>query len=106
MDMAAYLRFVAALIVVLGLIVAAGWLLRRYGLAMGRSWAGAKGTGRRLTVVESLGLDTKRRLVLVRRDDREHLLLLSPTGDRVVEAVDGFRQTLDKTAPVDPKAPQ
>ncbi len=85
MDMAAYLRFIAALILVLGLIVAAAWALRRYGLQMGRSLAAGGRGGRRLAVVEMLGLDAKRRLVLVRRDDREFLLLLGPAGDLVVD---------------------
>jgi flagellar protein FliO/FliZ len=31
-------------------------------------------------------VDAKRRLVLVRRDDREHLLLLGATQDVVVES--------------------
>ena len=30
-------------------------------------------------------IDNRRRLVLVRRDDREHLLLLGPQGETVVE---------------------
>ena len=43
---------------------------------------------RRLKVTESLMLDPRRRLVLVRLDGREHLLLLSPSRDLVVSDVE------------------
>jgi flagellar protein FliO/FliZ len=36
-------------------------------------------------VLETLPLDALRKLVLIRRDASEHLLLLSPNGDRLVE---------------------
>ena len=42
--------------------------------------------GRRLAIVETLTLDARRRLVIVRRDDAEHLLLLGINQDIVVEA--------------------
>jgi flagellar protein FliO/FliZ len=41
---------------------------------------------RRLQIVESLAIDTRRRFVIVRCDGHEHLLLLNPTRDIVVEA--------------------
>lgn len=85
MDLESYLRFVLALVAVLGLIGLIAWAARRFGLVPGG--AISAGRGRRLVVVESLAVDGKRRLVLVRRDDREHLLLLGAgTGsDLVVE---------------------
>jgi hypothetical protein len=48
--------------------------------------ARAPGAARRLTVVESLMLDPRRRLVLIRADGREHLLLLGATSETVVES--------------------
>ncbi len=81
MDLVSGLRFVLALVVVLGLIAALAWILRRYGA--GRVTLGA-GKGR-LGVVEASHIDAKRRLVLVRRDGVEHLLLLGPTSETVVE---------------------
>jgi len=77
-----YAQVVLALIFVLGLIGAASWLARRTGLGQGR--IGRK--GRRLGVVESLGLDSRRRLVLVRRDGVEHLLLVGGVAELVVES--------------------
>lgn len=84
MDASTYLRFILSLVAVLGMIFAAMWGLRRWGGGfLNASPVGGK--SRRLALVESLSLDAKHRLVLVRRDDREHLLLLGATGDLVVE---------------------
>jgi flagellar protein FliO/FliZ len=79
MEVDSYLRFILALLLVLGLLALAAWLLRRsgYGAKLGRS--------RRLAAVESLPLGPRHRLMLVRRDGIEHLLLLGPHGDTVVE---------------------
>jgi flagellar protein FliO/FliZ len=41
-------------------------------------------TPKRMKVTESLMLDPRRRMVIVRCDDREHLILLGPGGDIVV----------------------
>lgn len=82
MDYGAYLQFVLALVIVLGLILAVAWVARRFGL--GAAPTGAR-RRRRLALVESLALDGKRRLVLVRRDDCEHLLLVGGGSDVVVE---------------------
>jgi flagellar protein FliO/FliZ len=74
MDFADLIRAIAALALTLGLVGGAALLLRRFGPeALGKITV--KGP-RRLAVVESLVLDPARRLVLVRVDDREQLLLL------------------------------
>lgn len=75
-------RFLVALAVVLALIAAITWFARRY-LASG--FIGGLGGRRRLSIVEYAMLDGKSRLVLVRRDDTEHLLVLGPSGAAVVE---------------------
>ncbi|MGE5538300.1 MAG: flagellar biosynthetic protein FliO [Gemmatimonas sp.] len=75
------LKFALAFVLVLGLIALGTWTLRRFGLGI----SGVAARGRRLAVVESLALDARHRLVLVRRDDREHLVLLGAT-ETVVEA--------------------
>lgn len=41
--------------------------------------------GQRIGVIDSMPVDGTRRLVLVRRDDTEHLLLLGTHGDLVIE---------------------
>lgn len=83
MDFETYLRFAVALIFVVALIVLLGWMLKRYGIGgNGRPKAGG---GRRLGVIEAAQIDARRRLVLVRRDNVEHLVLLGPSGETVVE---------------------
>lgn len=85
MDLDVYLRFGLALAFVVGLIAFIGWLARRYGVGGGRiSTKG--GRQRRIGVVEVQPLDAKRRLVLIRRDGVEHLLLIGPGRDLVVES--------------------
>ncbi|MCB9958569.1 MAG: flagellar biosynthetic protein FliO [Rhodospirillaceae bacterium] len=85
MDSPDYWRFVAALVFVLGLILAVAWVVRRAGLAGARRPT-AGGRGRRLAIVDTQVLDARRRLVLVRRDGVEHLLLLGVQGETVVES--------------------
>jgi flagellar protein FliO/FliZ len=70
----------AALILVLGLVLLAARAARRFGLAPGVPGA-ARGAGRRLVLVESLALDTRRRLLLLRCDDRELLLVTGGPQD-------------------------
>jgi flagellar protein FliO/FliZ len=78
-----YLQFLLALVVVLALIVALAWVARRFHL-IGAGFVGPAGK-RRLSIVEAAALDAKRRLVLVRRDQVEHLLLLGHNSETVVE---------------------
>ena len=76
MDIANVARGIAALALTLGLIGLFAVLARRYGpSALFRTGPKPK-TDRRLAVVETLMLDPARRLVLVRFDDQERLLLL------------------------------
>ncbi|MES1156338.1 MAG: flagellar biosynthetic protein FliO [Alphaproteobacteria bacterium] len=72
-------RTAAALLATLALIGALAYGARRFGMLRPGGIA-----HRRMKVSESLMLDPRRRLVLVSLDGREHLLLLSPSGDRVV----------------------
>lgn len=84
MDLEVYFRFLLALVFVLGLIAALAWAARRFGF--GGNLLPIKGRSGRLAVTESLMLDAKRRLVLIRRDDREHLVLVGPAGETVIES--------------------
>lgn len=86
MDLGEYARFALALALVVGLIVALSWGLRRLpGFAHGRVRQ-----GRRLGVIETLSIDPRNKLVLIRRDGAEHLLLLGPENGLVIEQrIDG-----------------
>ncbi len=97
MDIDQYVRFTVALLFVLVLIMLVAWVMRRIGFG---GMVATPARQRRLGIVEVLPLDAKRRLVLVRRDDQEHLLLLSALGDVVVEqgAKAGFRSAMTEAA--------
>lgn len=75
-------KFAAAFVFVISLMYLLSWILKRSGLSGASFTPSAK---RRLKMVEYLPLDGRRRLVLVRCDDREHLLVLGPQGETVVE---------------------
>ncbi|MDY0009510.1 MAG: flagellar biosynthetic protein FliO [Bdellovibrionales bacterium] len=78
-----YLKVVFSFAFVVALMLGFSWLLRKLGIASPGMMPGAK---RRLKIVEHLALDTRRRLVLVRRDDREHLIVIGGQGgDFLVE---------------------
>ncbi|MBI1250677.1 MAG: flagellar biosynthetic protein FliO [Alphaproteobacteria bacterium] len=84
LDWIAWARALFALVATLALIGLAAYAARRFGMLSG---AAARGE-RRLKIVETLMIDPRRRLVIVRMDDREHLLLLSASGDRRVASGD------------------
>ncbi|MDH3919588.1 MAG: flagellar biosynthetic protein FliO [Rhodospirillales bacterium] len=84
MDLDVYFKFVLALVFVLGLIGALAWAARRFGL--GGKLTHNTGRARRLAVVEVMPLDARRKLVLLRRDAAEHLVLLGAGPDLLVES--------------------
>ncbi len=83
MDVGNYTQFLLALVFVLSLIGLLAWAVKRFGLIPGVSRV--SGPSHRLSVVEAANIDPRRRLVLVRRDDVEHLILLGPDSMIVVE---------------------
>jgi flagellar protein FliO/FliZ len=86
MEGISFLRALGALLVVFGLLAAFTVLLRRYGHKLtGLTLASSGGQSARLAVVESKLIDARSKLVLVRRDKTEHLLLISATGATIVE---------------------
>jgi Flagellar biogenesis protein len=89
MTWSTYAQFALALVFVLGLIGGFALLARRLGYGHARRGP----SGRRLALVEVMPLDARRRLVLVRRDQVEHLLLISATGEHVVETGIGTAHT-------------
>jgi len=74
---------VLALGIVLVLVVLGLWLLK----LVTRSTASVgRGRNRRLSVIDHMQVDAKRQLLIVRRDDVEHLILTGGPQDLVVEA--------------------
>src|SRR5271165_6177820 len=82
-EMPLALRFFLAFLIVLGLIGAIAWALRRFGA--GRFRDTARGRQPRLAVIDHASVDGRRRLILVRRDNVEHLLMIGGPSDIVVE---------------------
>lgn len=85
MEFAEYFRFLAALVLVLGLIAGCAWMARRFGLTQN---AGLVKGQNRLSIVESLALDPKHKLILVRRDGKEHLLIVGESSALVESGID------------------
>ncbi len=83
LDLDVYLRFLFVLIFVLALIAMLAWVARRFGL-MGKLTP-TTGRSRRLSIVEVMALDARHKLVLLRRDQIEHLVLMGPGDNLVVE---------------------
>jgi flagellar biogenesis protein FliO len=82
--MSGTLTFIFAFVVVLGLIGLAAWLVRRFaGNRLGANTQ--RGRMPRLAVIDAAAVDGRRRLVLVRRDNVEHLLMIGGPTDIVVE---------------------
>jgi hypothetical protein len=79
------LKFVFAFIVVLALIALTAWLVRRFG-AERLGTGSTRGRQPRLAVIDAASVDGRRRLVLIRRDNVEHLMMIGGPTDVVVEA--------------------
>jgi flagellar protein FliO/FliZ len=78
------LTFLLAFIAVLALIALAAWLVRRFaGNRLGANTNRSRMP--RLAVIDAAAVDGRRRLVLVRRDNVEHLLMIGGPTDIVVE---------------------
>jgi flagellar protein FliO/FliZ len=82
-EMPLAVRFFVAFLIVLAVIGAFAWAIRRFG--SGRLGASARGRQPRLAVIDHASVDGRRRLILVRRDNVEHLLMIGGPSDIVVE---------------------
>src|SRR5579883_1908453 len=100
--------FIFAFLAVLALIGVAAWLVRRF--ASSRLGASTnRGRMPRLAVIDAAAVDGRRRLVLVRRDNVEHLLMIGGPTDIVVEpnivrAMPGRDQLPPRPAVASPEA--
>ena len=79
------LTFIFAFVAVLALILLVAWLVRRFaGNRLGTT--ANRGRMPRLAVIDAAAVDGRRRLVLVRRDNIEHLIMIGGPTDIVVES--------------------
>lgn len=90
MDLIDFSRYFAALLVVLGLLggfallVRSGWIPGSIQGFSGFSSLTGPRAERRLAVKETLILDPRRRVVIVKSDGEEHVLLLGPERETVL----------------------
>lgn len=77
------LRFISALIFVVSLMGGLWLILKKMGINGGFTLQ--QGKKRRLKIVEMLPLDVKHKAVLLRCDNKDHLVILGPNGETVVE---------------------
>lgn len=83
-DGAIIVQYAITLAVVVALIALVVWGLRHYGGGAVRP--AVRGRLPRLAIIDTLPVDTKRKLVLLRRDNVEHLVLIGGPSDVVVES--------------------
>lgn len=76
-------KFFVAFAIVLALIALTAWLVRRFGA--NRLGGNTRGRQPRLAVIDAASVDGRRRLVLIRRDNVEHLMMIGGPNDLVVE---------------------
>ena len=88
-----YFKFVLALLFVLGLIGGFAIIAKRAGL--GNRGPIVRGKSKRLSIIETMVLDPKRRVVLIQCDNSEHLLLLGPNNERVISDGPGRKELSD-----------
>ena len=77
------LNAVFALGIVLVLIVLSAWVLKFFTRAGG---AVGRGRRRRLAVIDSAVVDAKRKVVIIRRDNVEHVIMTGGPADIVIES--------------------
>ncbi|HUD95492.1 flagellar biosynthetic protein FliO [Sphingobium sp.] len=88
MDILSLLRMIGALGVVLGILAGGLWIVRRYEIRLPQTFLSGlvrQGAPRRMELVERLALDPRRSVALIRKDGREHMLLIAPEGLLVLE---------------------
>lgn len=77
-----YLKFLFALLFVIGLIGGLALLAKRFGL--GNRGPISKSKIKRLSILETLPLDPKRRVMLIKCDDQEHMVLIGPNNEQTL----------------------
>jgi len=80
------LVFLVGVACVAAAVVAVAYIVRRRtaGASLMATFFASK-SGRRIDIVEQVSIDGRRRLVLVRRDDVEHLVMTGGPADVVIE---------------------
>jgi flagellar biogenesis protein FliO len=92
-DTDSILLAVAAFLFAFALIALVAWAFRTFVSTGRRSASFLRGRDRRLGVVESAPVDARRKLILIRRDNVEHLIMTGGPVDVLIESgIEGHRQ--------------
>ena len=76
-------RMLVALATVVALMGGLAFVMKKFGLSGAQPKNQGKNT--RLQVIERLPLDTRRHLVIIGCDETEHLVILGPNGETVLQ---------------------
>lgn len=83
-DLPQFLKLLIALGVVISLMGGLAFILKKLGLAA--QVPTTRNDKRRLKIIESLNLDARRRLVIIKCDDKEHLIILGANNETLVNS--------------------
>ena len=76
------IKFIAALVFVIALMGGLALIMRKINEKQNWNIYAKK----RLAIVETLSLDARRKAILLKRDDKEHLVILGANSETVVES--------------------
>lgn len=95
MEITEVFRFIAALMFIIGLIGLCAYVAKRLGLANG-GWH-PTAAPKRLAIVEVKAIDAKHRLLLIRRDGKEHLILMGEQNLLIEAGIDAPEPVISET---------
>src|SRR6185312_2663446 len=84
-EMPLAVRFVIAFVVVIALIAGLYYVVRRFGAGALDAAGAVRGRQPRLAVIDAASVDGRRRLLLIRRDNVEHLIMIGGPTDVLIE---------------------
>ena len=84
MELEHYIRAIFALILVIGLIGSISFIARKFLTEGGISIK--KNTDKRLSIEEIRPIDARRKFVLIKKDNQEHLILIGTNSDLLIES--------------------
>ena len=95
-DTNSIVLYLAALLFAIALIALLVWAFKAFVMTGGRGGAGfLRGRDRRLGIVETAPVDARRKLILIRRDDVEHLIMTGGPVDMLIETGIAGRRHLE-----------
>ncbi|ODA68900.1 Flagellar biosynthesis protein, FliO [Methyloligella halotolerans] len=94
-DTSQLILVISTFLFVMALIALAVWGFKAFFSSNSSGPGFFRARERRLNVVESAVVDAKRKLYLIRRDDKEHLVMIGGPVDMVIETGIEARQPLD-----------